>query len=43
MKNHTKLIILMTFHTKPYLVHNHFKLHLVKEMNLLEFMMKLDI
>ena len=43
MKNHTKIFWFMTFNTKLCLVQNHCVLDLMKRMNLLEFMMGLDI
>ena len=43
MKNYTKMFWLMTFHAKLCLVQSHSVLDLLKQMNLLEIMMKLEI
>ena len=43
MKNHAEIFWFITFHTKLLLMQNHSVLGLIKYMDLLEFMMELDI
>ena len=43
VSNHMKMFWLITFHAKLWLVQNHFMLALIKYMDLLEFIMELDI
>ena len=43
MKNHTKIFLFMTFHIKLQLVQNLCVLDSIKQMDLLEFIMELDI
>ena len=43
MKNHTEMFCFITFHTKLWLLQNQYVLGSIYYMDLLEFMMELDI